>query len=491
MRARLNLNSAFAETMTTSLVTFFNRHQGHLALACWFLIALFLLHHPPLPLDEGAAKAMLFSWSIADQVANSVITFGTPDLRILPLLPIGFLWTGSIIAVKVALLLVAALTAYVLYQLRREVAGHEAALISVGLLLISPALIEDIDKLAPGTFLIAAFVLGTWIHRKHPTSIQSFNGWYFTQLLLCAFSVSLHPAGLAYPLSLIIAHHRTPSERKQPNLFLAGIIFSSLAVLVLRFGWSDLSWLQNPLLSLSSLLPASANAGDDQPGAIEWLVGCFFALLLLFTVFLQRKNLTQDFLGQTLLFAALFGSVSSDIAWPLISLTIILIYGLPLLLRPNPSPSEASFFKQRGIALLCVFLCSLVFMQFDKSHWTRMQDGALSPEDQLIRSFAEIAQSWKQASESDESNKPMQRLIVASQWPSRTMIACKCDTLPLPPAASNPQEQLSKLKGVSHLLLNPKLTSNIELARNLSLLGGAIETVSLQPGGVLLQVKNQ
>ncbi len=73
------------------------------------------------------------------------------------------------------------------------------------------------------------------------------------------------------------------------------------------------------------------------------------------------------------------------------------------------------------------------------------------------------------------------------------MIACKCDTLPLPPAAADPQAQLAQLPGgthLTHLLLDPKETSNIALARNLSLLGGVIETSSLQSGGVLLHLKD-
>jgi hypothetical protein len=45
------------------------------------------------------------------------------------------------------------------------------------------------------------------------------------------------------------------------------------------------------------------------------------------------------------------------------------------------------------------------------------------------------------------------------------------------------------MRGVTYLLLDPKRTSNLGLADNLAALGGEIETVSLQPGGVMLRAK--
>ena len=70
------------------------------------------------------------------------------------------------------------------------------------------------------------------------------------------------------------------------------------------------------------------------------------------------------------------------------------------------------------------------------------------------------------------------------------MIACKCDTLPLPPAARDPQTQLTMLHSITHLLFNPRQANNAALARNLSISGGGIiETIALQPGGVLLHFK--
>ena len=61
--------------------------------------------------------------------------------------------------------------------------------------------------------------------------------------------------------------------------------------------------------------------------------------------------------------------------------------------------------------------------------------------------------------------------------------------MPLPPAAADAPAQMAMLKGVSHLLLAPSDQRNLGLVANLSQLGTQVETLSLQPGGVLLQVR--
>jgi hypothetical protein len=102
----------------------------------------------------------------------------------------------------------------------------------------------------------------------------------------------------------------------------------------------------------------------------------------------------------------------------------------------------------------------------------------------------EIATVRKAASDDREEAKKL-HLRVASEWPSRTMIACRCDTLPLPPAAPDPQAQLAMLRTITHVLLDPKEAHNLGLRDNFAALGGAIETGSLQPGGVMLRVTGQ
>jgi hypothetical protein len=47
------------------------------------------------------------------------------------------------------------------------------------------------------------------------------------------------------------------------------------------------------------------------------------------------------------------------------------------------------------------------------------------------------------------------------------------------------------LRSITHLLFDPRHSKNIALARNLSVLGGGIvETIALQPNGVILHFKN-
>ena len=135
-------------------------------------------------------------------------------------------------------------------------------------------------------------------------------------------------------------------------------------------------------------------------------------------------------------------------------------------------------------------LLSTLFMQADKAQYEVRQLGLLSEQDQLIKLLSDASENGRKM-EASGNNSIQVRLRVASQWPSRTMIACKCDTFPLPPAAKDPQAQLAMLHGFTHLLFDPKRPENILLARNLASIGGdSIETVALQSGGVLLQFKD-
>ncbi len=465
------------------------RRQGQLALLLWAVLALLLMRHDLYNLDEGAAKSLLLSWSIADQVASSVITFGTPDLRAMLFLPVGFLWTGSVFAAKVLTGLLVAGSVWLFYGWQRRRADGESALLASGLLIISPLVLEQIDALGPGAYVLAAFALGAWLNERYLAEPKLFGGWYFAQLLTCAVAVSLHPAGLAYPASLAWAWRHRSHDRKQRRFLLGGIAFAVLAVLVLRMGWPDLSWFQNPVTSLApALLGAPLN--PDELGVAAWLVGGMVLALLVVTIAKQYRALWSDLLGRTLLIGFLLGGLTGDSAWATIALTIILYFGLPIILHPGQTAASAGFFRQRGVALGLIFICATLFMRADRAHYEIGRSGELSVQDQLIKTLAAEAEHQRKAAEQDGDDKARARFIVASQWPSRTMIACKCDTFPLPPPAhDDARAQLANLHGITHLVLDPKQTANVELARNLSVLGGEIETLSLQPGGVLLHVK--
>lgn len=466
------------------------RRQGQLALLLWGVLALVLLRHDLYNLDEGAAKALLLSWSIADQVASSVITFGTPDLRAVLFLPIGFLWTGNVFAAKVLTALLVAGCVWLLYGWQRHRTDGESALLASGLLIISPLMLEQIDSLAPAIYVLATFSLGAWLDEKYRADPKLFGGWYFAQLLTCAVAVSLHPAGLAYPASLAWSWRQKALDSKQQRFFLAGIAFAVLTVMVLRMGWPDLTWFQNPVKSLAPAL-IGAQVDQDDEAVAPWLAGGIVLALLVITIAWRYRALWSDLLGRTLLIGLLLGGLAGDSAWAMIALTILLYFGLPLLLRPGQVAASAGFIRQRGIALVLIFLCATFFMRADRTHYEIGRGGELSAQDQLIKTLAGEAEAWRKTSDQDSDEKVRARFIVASQWPSRTMIACKCNTLPLPPAVhDDPRTQLARLRGVTHLVLDPKETANVDLTRNLRVLGSEVETLSLQPGGVLLHVKD-
>ena len=461
------------------------RYWGYLALLLWGSATLFLLRQDAYSLDEGAAKSLLLVWSVADQVASSVVTFGAPDLRILLYIPAGFLWTGSIFAAKVFTMLSLALAAWLLYSWKQHNADTENALLATGLLIISPLTLMQIDALSPGIYLLLAFTLGAWLDKAYRAAPFHFGGWYFAQLFVSALSVSLHPAGLAYPLALLWSWHKEPLDHKQKKYFFIGVSFVVLATLLIRMGWHDLDWLQNPINSLATILFGSA-PGNEMT-VTRWIAGTIILLVLVTVVVKQFRNLWSDFTGRTLLIGLVLGATTSDPAWAMLALSIILYFGFSLILRAQQSPN-GGLIHQRGVALLLIMILSTLFMRADRAHYDVRRAGILSEQDQLIRTLSEEAENARKAAE--ETGSSTAHLRVASQWPGRTMIACRCDTLPLPPAAKDPQAQLTMLRSITHLLFDPKQPTNILLARNLAALGGdAAETIELQPEGVLLHFK--
>ncbi|BBJ23999.1 hypothetical protein [Candidatus Nitrotoga sp. AM1P] len=464
------------------------RYWGYLSLSLWGAAILFLLRQDLYNLDEGSAKSLLLVWSIADQVAASVVTFGAPDLRALLFLPVAFLWTGNVFAAKIFTTLLLAFAIWLLYLWNRRNVNAESALIASGLLIISPLMLEQIDTLSPGIYLLPAFALGSWLNAEYRANPSPGGGWYFSQLLVSAFSVSLHPIGLAYPLSLLWSWYKDPLDQKQQKYFFIGISFVALFTLLILRGWNYVEWFKNPIKNLTiSILGSSFESGLS---AVSWIAGGLMVAGLVIVIIKQYRNLWSDFTGRTFLIGLTLGITTSDSAWATIALSLILYFGIPLLLQSRQVRAGEGFIQQRGLILLCIIILSTVFMRADKTHYEIRQSGILSDEDKLIHFLVGEAENNRKIAEEDTSGTNPVPLRVASQWPSRTMIACKCDTLPLPPAARDPQTQLTMLHSITHLLFNPRHASNTALARNLSISGGGlIETIALQPGGVLLHFK--
>lgn len=459
-----------------------DRYWGYLALAAWGAGALLTLRTDTYGLDEGAARALLLIWSVADQVASGVMTFGAPDFRALLLAPVAMLWTGSVLAAKVFTLLLLAATARMFYLWRARTANAECALLSTGLLLLSPLALQQLDSLAPGAFLLLIFLAGAFFDQAYRTAPRAFGGWYFAQLGTAAISVSLHPAGLAYPLALLWSWNRNPIDKPQQRQFYVGISLVVVFSLVFGMGWSNLGWFQNPLGALAQI---TLGTSFDSATTGRLLLGSLTLAALIGVLLHQIRRLWADFVGRVLLIGSLLGLVSADGSWGMIALAALLYAGFPMLL--GRSAGNGGFVRQRGIILLLLIFLSTVFMLGDKTHYQSNQQGILAPQDQLIQLLAERAGTFKKVAEADEDGKAVARFRVASQWPGRTMIACKCDTLPLPPAAKDAEAQLKMLQSITYLMFDPQDGRYATLARNLALLGGDVaETVALQHGGVII-----
>lgn len=459
-------------------------YKVYLSLLAWGVITVLLLRHDAYGLDEFGSRALLLAWSIADQLANvAVLSFGVPDLRTLLYLPIGFLWPGKLLAAKVLGIVALAIAARLLYAARSRSGGAEGTLLATGLLLLSPLALSQIDGLASGVYLLAAFGIGAWADGRYRSNPRPFNGWFFGLLAVCAFSASLHPAGLALPLALGWSWRTLPQARKFQNIFLAALVFASCFILPMRDGWLDLNWLQNPVFSLSSVFTGSP-VQDEFSWAAQWLPGAAVIALAVFVAARKWREAWAEVAGRSLLGGVIIGAFVGDHAWAMLVLAFVLYYGLPMLVPAKKGKSEG-----RSALLGVVFACTTIFMLADKTYYVSTHHGPLTVQDGLIKDIAQAAAAERKAADAANDAGASTHFLVASEWPGRTMIACKCDVLPLPPTkAHSPQKQLATLRGIDYMLFNPKQTSNLELAHNLALLGGAIETVSLESGGVIVRV---
>jgi hypothetical protein len=456
------------------------------ALLLWGGLSYILLNKSPYGIEEGAARALLLVWSVSDDVVSPIVTLGLPDFRALFFAPVGYLWVGNIVAAKIFTLFVMSGAVWALFRWRQHGGKAESALLASGLLLVCPLLFDQIDTISVAPYLLLVFALGAWADHAYRESPQAFGGMYFFQILLCLVSVTLHPIGLAYPIALLWGWYRNPADQKHRNYFFGGIIFVVLLALLLTLGWHHIEWFSNPFRSLSSLLTGSTGARNL--GAFGWISGSVILAILLFVIWKQAKDLSADILGRSLLVGLLIGMLSGDETWGIVALTVCLYWGLPLLL-PTRTDSSGGFWEQRGMALSLFFILSTAFMLADKAYYETELDGYISPRDSLIKTFAEDRDSLLGDGAGQSSGKRPVR--VASQWPGLTMLACRCDALPLPPSAKDSDSLLAMLRGVDYLIFDPRDPGNISLARNLATMdAGKVETVALQQGGVIVAIKN-
>ena len=464
-----------------------DKYWAYLALLFWGVLSFLLLNKTSYGIGEGAARALLLVWSVIDNVVSPIATSGLPDFRTVFLIPAGFLWTGSVLAAKISTIIVMSGAVWAIHTWRQRGGHSESALLASGLLLISPLVIDQIDTISVAPYLLLTFALGAWSDKLYRDAPLVFGGVFFTQMFLCLISASLHPAGLAYPLALLWTWYKNPVA-KQQYYFYGGIVFSVLFALLLTLGWHQIEWFTNPVRSLSGLLSGSQANGDI--GVFRWITGIGIGCILLLVIWKQARNLWADLLGRILLVALVIGVLASDEIWGVIALTICLYWGVTLLLRMGTS-SSGGFWQQRGVILSLLFVISTSFMIADKAHYLKVLEGDLAPRDSLIKALVENIKAIP--NEEPKQNSPTKKpLLIASQWPGLTMLACRCGTFPLPPPAKDDQALFAMLRGINFLIFDPRNPENSSLSHNLALMNaGKVETVALQDGGVIVEVKDR
>lgn len=455
-----------------TLSRFIAHYWGFAVLLLWGGLALWLGQRAPYGLDEGAARALLLNWSVAGDVVNPIVIFGVPDFRALIFIPLGIYWSGSLIAAKVFTLLITFAAATLLYRWSRRSLNQETALVATGLLLIAPLTLVQADALAAGPYLLLMFGLGVWLDLGYRAEPRPLGGRYFTQMLLVATTVTLQPAGLAYPAALLWHWYKNPLDTRQQRHMYIGVTLAVLFALLLQAGWHGLTWWRNPLEPLAAVLLGSGT----EAGAAVTVTGLLVAGLTVLIIALNVRKLLDDFMGAMLVLALLFGVAAADDAWAMLTLVVILYYGLPQLITLNESLGPPGYVGKRGGVFALLVIAATWFMTVDRNYYEAVQRGWLSPHDQLIHALV-----------TEQADK--KSLRVASQWPARTMIACKCEVLPLPPAAKDGETLLTYLKGITHIVVDPAAPENRKLGLNIAEVGGRLETVALQPGGVILKVR--
>jgi len=454
------------------------RYWGFIVLLAWggAILGLGLVRFSSYHVDETSARALLLTWSLVQQVATPIPLAQLPDLRTLLLLPLAIYWPGSLVAAKVFSILLAFAAAALIYRWSKQTTSREVALIAAALLLICPLTVQQIDAVGAAPFLLLAFGLGPGLERRYRAGQRLVSGWYFSLILLATFAVSLHPAGLAYPLALAWSWYKSPIAPRQKPLYI-GLVAGPLFILLFQGGWVSPHWLANPVSPLASVFSGTPTA----MGQSSTLAGFLMLFLLIGLFVLDHAFLTRDFMGRLLLLAVLVGLSAADDTWGLTALVVILFRGMHYLVLVNEKLNRPGLLGERGIVLACLFVLATAFMVGDKTYAQVIRTHTLSPQDKLIQDTAKIAKV--------EEKLKGQQVRIASQWPGRTMLACKCYVLPLPPPAPDNEAFIKQIHGIDYIVFDHKDRANKDLVREIAKAGGALETVAIKSAGVILQVR--
>jgi len=363
-----------------------------------------------------------------------------------------------------------------LYSWSRKENGDEAAKIATGLMLILPAAIMLSNSLDVGPYLLLLFVCAAILDRRYRDSPHAISAWYFLQLITAAACLTLHPMGVVYPLLLAWQWFRLRQQQVQKSkVMLIGLFAASVFVVAMHVGWIDARFGASPPQVWNDAL-TGFNALDSEHG---WILGWIASILLLLVLYLDRKALlSQDLMTGLLSFAVIIGAFFADLNWALIATAYLFYRGIVMLLQFNRRlGSSQTFTAQRGISLALVLLLCFVFSQSDRALVVANKSEVLTAQDELIKTLAQ----------SIDSKAPF---FAASQWPARTMMACKRDVFSLPPAQSDGEQLLKTMRGVTHLIFDPNQAQNHHLSKNLSQINDKIKTVAIQEGGVIIAIRH-
>lgn len=438
------------------------------------LILTGLIHSDVFGLDEGGAKSLILIWSLVDQIASPVGYYGAPDLRALLLFPVGLYWPGSIFAAKVFTAMITFAAVLLLYNVNKT-QDNEAAILSSALLIISPIVITQIDAIGSGPYLLLCFALAHIADKRYRSAAHHLSGWFFIQILIIALAVSLHPLGLAYPIALIWIWTREQDNAAFKKSAIISAVITTTVILVFRNGWPDLQgWFANPVQLLSD---ATMNGVSGLDGRANIGIGVILFCVLTYIIVKDWRNTFASLTGRTLVFGIIIGMVHADASWAMLVISLILTRSIPLLIQANDSFNAQHFLGQRGPVLLGAAIIATLFMLSNKSYTQQKGLELVAPVDAVIRAIC---------AEAIDPDKPFKG---ASQWPARTLMACRRDVLPLPPAYPTGQELLTSIKGITHLAFDHSVEKNKGLVDNMSELSGVTETLSLLKAGVVVHIK--
>ncbi len=459
-------------------ITKIYRYWGILALLVWggIIIGLNLLRFDTFGIDESAARALLLNWTVADRVVNPIVTLGAPDFRALLFLPLGAYWPGSFVALKVFMLMTLFAAACLLYNWSKQHQDKETALLASGLLLIAPLSMMQINAVGAGPFLLLGFSLGLWLNQRYRNRGKQLGGWYFIQLLLVVTLISIHPTGLAYPLALAWEWRKNPLNPRQAKQMQIGISIAAIFALLFSYllGNPAIEWGTNPFATLGA---AALGRIPGDPSPLYPSSGILPALIIAAVIWGYRKQLLTEMLPRMLVLGGVLGLVAADYGWAMLMLALALYCGIPLLIKLNSSMGVNSFAGQRGLVMAAIFIITTLFMIGDRNYRSSVINGTLEPHDEIVKALAVETESL------DEN------FYTISQWPARTMLALKRPVFPLPPSFESPEELLQNIGKIDFIVFDPFDPANKQLRDQLANLTGNTETLTQQPKGVIVKIK--